>query len=68
MTVKFACAFAAFCAIVHSNIVFIIGGGLQPILDLRHLNYALMKRSFRMITLKQILLQIFQGTGSCCWI
>ncbi len=24
MTVKFACAFAAFCAIVHSNIVFIL--------------------------------------------
>ncbi len=33
-------------------------GGLRPILDLRLLNYALMKRSFRMITLKQILLQI----------
>ncbi len=31
-------------------------GGLRPIIDLRLLNYALMKRSFRMITLKQILL------------
>ncbi len=29
-------------------------GGLRPILDFRLLNYALMKRSFRMITLKQI--------------
>ncbi len=36
-------------------------GGLRPILDLRLLNYALMKRSFRMITLKQILLQICPG-------
>ncbi len=36
-------------------------GGLQPILDLRLLNYALMKRSFRMITLKQILWQICPG-------
>ncbi len=34
---------------------------LRPILDLRLLNYALMKRSFRMITLKQILLQICPG-------
>ncbi len=33
-------------------------GGLRPILDLRHLNRTLMKRSFRMITLKQILSQI----------
>ncbi len=33
-------------------------GGLQPILDLRLLNHALVKRSFRMITLKQILNQI----------
>ncbi len=33
-------------------------GGLRPILDLRLLNYALMKRSFRMITLKPILSQI----------
>ncbi len=41
---------------------------LRPILDLRLLNYALMKRSFRMITLKQILLQICPGTGSCRWI
>ncbi len=36
-------------------------GGLRPILDLRLLNYALMKRSFRMITLKQILTQICPG-------
>ncbi len=36
-------------------------GGLRPILDLRLLNYALMKRSFRIITLKQILLQICPG-------
>jgi len=35
--------------------------GLRPILDLRLLNYALMKRSFRMITLKQILPQICPG-------
>ncbi len=36
-------------------------GGLRPILDLRLLNHALMKRSFRMITLKQILSQICLG-------
>ncbi len=36
-------------------------GGMRPILDLRLLNYALMKRPFRMITLKQMLLQIFPG-------
>ncbi len=36
-------------------------GGLWPILDLRLLNYALMKRLFRMITLKQILPQICPG-------
>ncbi len=36
-------------------------GGLLPILDLRLLNYTLMKRSFRLITLKQILLQIWPG-------
>ncbi len=36
-------------------------GGLWPILDLRLLNHALMKRSFRMITLKQILSQICLG-------
>ncbi len=30
-------------------------GGLRPILDLRHLNRALMKRPFRIITSKQIL-------------
>ncbi len=35
--------------------------GLRPILDLRHLNRALMKRLFRMITLKQILSQIRIG-------
>ncbi len=33
-------------------------GALRPILDLRHLNHALMRRPFRMITLKQILSQI----------
>ncbi len=36
-------------------------GGLRPILDLRLLNSVLMKRSFRMITLKQILSQICPG-------
>ncbi|XP_051756680.1 uncharacterized protein si:dkey-171c9.3 isoform X3 [Ctenopharyngodon idella] len=36
-------------------------GGLRPILDLRHLNRALIKRSFRMIILKQIFLQIRPG-------
>ncbi len=36
-------------------------GGLRPILDLRLLNHALMKRQFRMITLKQIILQICLG-------
>ncbi len=36
-------------------------GGLRPILDLRLLNRALVKRSFRMITSKQILLQICPG-------
>ncbi len=36
-------------------------GGLRPILDLRHLNLALMKWPFRMITLKQILSQICPG-------
>ncbi len=36
-------------------------GGLRLILDLRLLNYALMKRLFRMITLKQILPQICPG-------
>ena len=30
-------------------------GGFRPILDLRHLNHALMKRRFRMLTMKQIL-------------
>ncbi len=33
-------------------------GGLRPILDLRRLNHALMRRPFRMIMLKQILSQI----------
>ncbi len=33
-------------------------GGLRPILNLRRLNHALMRRPFRMITLKQILSQI----------
>ncbi len=36
-------------------------GVLWPILDLRLLNYTLMKRLFRMITLKQILPQICPG-------
>ncbi len=36
-------------------------GGLRPILDLRLLKYTLIKRSFRMITLKQILPQICPG-------
>ncbi len=36
-------------------------GGLQPILDLRLLNHALVKRLFSMITLKQILSQIRPG-------
>ncbi|KAL0192323.1 hypothetical protein M9458_010619, partial [Cirrhinus mrigala] len=36
-------------------------GGLRPILDLRHLNRALMKRPFKMITLKQILSHIRPG-------
>ncbi len=36
-------------------------GSLRPILDLRLLNHTLMKRSFRMITLKQILSQISLG-------
>ncbi len=35
--------------------------GLRPILDLRHLNHVLMKRPFRMITSKQILMQICPG-------
>lgn len=33
-------------------------GGLRQILDLRHLNLAPMKLTFRMITIKQILVQI----------
>ncbi len=36
-------------------------GGLRPILNIRHLNRALMKRPFRMITSKQILSQICPG-------
>ncbi len=36
-------------------------GGLRPILDLRYLNRTLMRRLFRMITLKQILSQICPG-------
>ncbi|KAL0200336.1 hypothetical protein M9458_003523, partial [Cirrhinus mrigala] len=36
-------------------------GGLRPILDLRLLNRALMKRPFKMITLKQILSHIHPG-------
>lgn len=33
----------------------------RPILDLRHLNHALMKWLFKMLTLKQILSQIYPG-------
>ncbi len=40
-------------------------GGLRPILDLRRLNHALMRRPFRMITLKQILSQIHTGDWFC---
>ncbi len=40
-------------------------GGLRPILDLRCLNHALMRRPFRMITLKQILSQICTGDWFC---
>ncbi len=36
-------------------------GGLRPILDLRHLNRVLMRQPFRMITLKQILSQVYPG-------
>ncbi len=36
-------------------------GGLRPILDLRHLNHALMNWPFRIITTKQILLHICPG-------
>ncbi len=36
-------------------------GGLRPILDLRPINRALCKRPFRMLTLKQILVQIRPG-------
>ncbi len=37
-------------------------GGLRPILDLRRLNHALMRRPFRMITLKLVL---FSGPERC---
>ncbi len=40
-------------------------GSLRPILDLRCLNHALMRRPFRMITLKQILSQIRTGDWFC---
>ncbi len=40
-------------------------GGLRPILDLRRLNHALMRRPFRMITLKQIHSQIRTGDWFC---
>ncbi len=43
-------------------------GGLRPILDLRLLNRAPMRRPFRMLTLKQTLVQIRQSFGSCLWI
>ncbi|XDV20720.1 hypothetical protein PO909_025991 [Leuciscus waleckii] len=36
-------------------------GALRPILDLRHLNKALMRRPFKMITTRQILAQIRPG-------
>ena len=36
-------------------------GGLRPILDLRHLNRALMVRPFRMLTTRHILTQIRPG-------
>lgn len=36
-------------------------GGLRPILDFRHLNRALVKRPFKMLTLKQILLLVCPG-------
>ncbi len=39
--------------------------GLRPILDLRRLNHALMRRPFRMITLKQILSQICTEDWFC---
>ncbi len=40
-------------------------GGLRPILELRRLNHALMRRPFRMIMLKQILSQICTGDWFC---
>ncbi|XP_067261185.1 uncharacterized protein [Chanodichthys erythropterus] len=43
-------------------------GGLRPILDLRLLNLSLMRRNFKMLTLKQILTQVCPGlTGSARW-
>lgn len=36
-------------------------GSLRPILDLRHLNKALVKRAFKMLTLKQILALVLPG-------
>lgn len=36
-------------------------GGLRPILDPGHLNRALMRRPFKMLTLKQILSQVCPG-------
>ena len=36
-------------------------GGLRPILDLRHLNKALMTHPFKMLTTKQILAHIRPG-------
>ncbi|KAL0183542.1 hypothetical protein M9458_019238, partial [Cirrhinus mrigala] len=44
------------CFLIHKK-----DGGLRPILDLRLLNRALMKRPFKMITLKQILSHISPG-------
>ncbi|KAL0159067.1 hypothetical protein M9458_047143, partial [Cirrhinus mrigala] len=40
-------------------------GGLRPILDLRRLNCALMRRPFGMLTLKQILSQVRPGDWFC---
>ncbi len=43
-------------------------GGLRPILDLRRLNHALMRRPFRMIRLKQILSQIRTHCKKWLWV
>ena len=40
-------------------------GGLRPILDLRLLNLSLMRRKFKMLTLKQILAQICPEDWFC---